>query len=134
MSRTIIALQGVYYVVTGVWPLVSLDTFEVVTGSKTDHWLVHTVGVLAAAIGLALLVGARRLAPSAETVTLAGAAAVAFAGIDTFYALRQTIGQIYLADAVIQGIFLVALLVSRNGRRVRTWRRRPAAVVTRSVP
>src|SRR4051794_17610666 len=47
-------LQGLYYLVTGVWPLVSIETFQTVTGWKTDHlvtgresdhWLVMTVGV-----------------------------------------------------------------------------------------
>src|SRR4051794_28324453 len=60
-------VQGVYYFVTGVWPLVSIETFQMVTGRKTDHlvtgreadhWLVMTVGVLIAAISLALLVAA----------------------------------------------------------------------------
>jgi hypothetical protein len=48
-------LQGVYYALTGLWPLVSIRTFKAVTGEKTDnlptgfdsdHWLVMTVSVL----------------------------------------------------------------------------------------
>src|SRR5436190_16506029 len=64
-------IQGIYYLVTGVWPLVSIDTFLAVTGPKTDHlqsphpalidhWLVMTAGVLITAIGLALLTAAWR--------------------------------------------------------------------------
>src|SRR4051812_49609509 len=54
-------VQGLYYLVTGVWPLVSIETFQMVTGPKTDHlvtgretdhWLVMTVGVLVTAVGL----------------------------------------------------------------------------------
>ena len=37
--------QGVYYVVSGAWPLVHIDSFQKVTGRKTDLWLVHTVGL-----------------------------------------------------------------------------------------
>jgi hypothetical protein len=33
---------------TGLWPLVSIGTFQQVTGPKTDLWLVKTVGVLIA--------------------------------------------------------------------------------------
>ena len=40
--------QGGYYLIMGAWPLVSLETFEMVTGPKTDHWLVQTVGALVA--------------------------------------------------------------------------------------
>src|SRR4051794_19239540 len=62
-------LQGVYYLVTGVWPLVSIETFQMVTGRKTDHletgreadhWLVMTVGVLITAVALTLLLAAWR--------------------------------------------------------------------------
>src|SRR5437764_10320112 len=54
-------VQGVYYLLTGVWPLVSIRTFQIVTGVKTDnlptgreadHWLVMAVGVLITAIAL----------------------------------------------------------------------------------
>jgi len=36
----------VYYVVSGAWPLVYIDSFQKVTGRNTDLWLVHTVGLL----------------------------------------------------------------------------------------
>jgi hypothetical protein len=35
-------VQGIYYLLTGLWPLVSIGTFQMVTGEKTDVWLVHT--------------------------------------------------------------------------------------------
>ena len=52
--------QGSYYVVTALWAVFSVDTFQRVTGPKTDVWLVKTVGVLVAAIGGALIVAQRR--------------------------------------------------------------------------
>jgi hypothetical protein len=42
--RRILALQALYYLATGLWPLVHLPSFEAVTGPKTDDWLVHMVG------------------------------------------------------------------------------------------
>lgn len=68
-------IQGAYFLVTGVWPLVSIRTFVLVTGPKTDHlptgresdhWLVLTAGVLITAIGLALLTAAWRRRASPE--------------------------------------------------------------------
>ncbi len=54
-------LQGVFYVLTGIWPLLSIRTFERVTGPKVDRWLVKTVGVLVTVIGgVLLLAGSRR--------------------------------------------------------------------------
>ena len=36
-----LAAQGALYVVTGVWPLLHMASFEAVTGPKTDDWLVR---------------------------------------------------------------------------------------------
>src|SRR3954470_20255740 len=78
-------VQGIYYLVTGVWPLVSIETFQMVTGRKTDHlvtgreadhWLVMTVGVLITAIACTLLVAACRRKYPVEVAVLAVASAL----------------------------------------------------------
>jgi hypothetical protein len=109
--RTTLVCQGVYYCATGLWPLVSLATFEQVTGPKTDDWLVQTVGVLAAAIGVALLAGAVRPTPVRETIILALCGAFAFGGVDVTFALSGTISPIYLVDAVVQLGFVTFLAI-----------------------
>src|SRR5438094_9205499 len=71
--------QGLYYFLTGVWPLISISSFQFVTGPKThnwtgneaDHWLVNTVAVLVIAIGFTLVVAAWRRPPSVEAFLLA---------------------------------------------------------------
>jgi hypothetical protein len=98
--------QGIYYTVTGLWPIFSISTFEMITGPKTDHWLVRMVGLLAAAIGITLLFGARSRAASNEIFLLAVSSAVAFAAIDIFYSLSGIISPIYLADSVLQAIII----------------------------
>jgi hypothetical protein len=116
--RILIICEGVYYAVTGIWPLVSMSTFERVTGSKTDDWLVQTVGSLALLIGCSLLFGLRRSAVSAETRFLAIGGAVVFALVDVVFTLGGRISKIYLADAVIQAGFVTGLLLaSRSERR-----------------
>jgi hypothetical protein len=107
--RGVLVAQALYYLITGIWPLVSLRTFEIVTGPKTDDWLVQTVGVLAAAIGATLLVGAWRRPPNRETLTLAVLAILSFASVDVVFVLNGTISRIYMADAAIQAILLVTL-------------------------
>src|SRR4051794_7734593 len=109
MRRALVG-QGLYYVATGIWPLVSLPSFELVTGPKTDHWLVRTVGLLAAAIGIALLAGARRERPTSETLVLSATSATAFAIVDLVYPLTRRISAIYLADAVPQLAFIALAL------------------------
>jgi len=113
--RMVIIAQGVYYCATGLWPLISMDTFEAVTGEKTDDWLVYMVGALAAVIGATLLVAARKKSLSVEAIALALLSAIAFAAIDTVFALNGTISRIYLADAVAQAIIFFAII--GGGRR-----------------
>ena len=79
------------------------------TGEKTDDWLVQTVGVLAAVIGATLLVGSTRRRPGRETLTLSLLSILGFAAVDLVFVLRGAIGPIYLADAAIQGVFLLGL-------------------------
>ena len=113
-----VAAQGGYYLVTGLWPLIHLGSFEAVTGAKTDDWLVHMVGLLAAAIGISLGTAVlRSQTQSATATTLAAASALAFAGIDLWYGLTGRISPIYLADAVVELGFVVMLALTRQKGR-----------------
>jgi hypothetical protein len=114
--RRLLSFQAVYYVLTGLWPLVHLPSFEAVTGPKADDWLVHMVGLLAVAIGAALgAAAARNSVRTPEVTTLAGAAAVAFAGIDLWYGLSGQIRPIYLADAAVELAILAGLALTSSG-------------------
>lgn len=111
--RRLLAFQAVYYVVTGLWPLVHLPSFEAITGPKTDDWLVHMVGLLAVAIGGAIGVAvARGRTRAPEVIVLAAAAALAFAGIDLWYGLSGRIAPIYLADAAVELALLAGLALT----------------------
>lgn len=76
-TRTLLRLQAVYYLVTGLWPIASMAKFEAVTGPKAEHWLVRMVGLLAAVIGgaIAVAASARRLTP--ELLVLSAGSALA---------------------------------------------------------
>ena len=99
-------VQGLYFLATGVWPLVHVESFLAVTGQKTDLWLVYTVGVLVGVVGLVLLnaVRLRRITP--DVVLLACGSSVALAGIDVVFVARRVIDPIYLADAAAQAVLL----------------------------
>src|SRR5947209_5553459 len=82
-------VQGLYYFLTGVWPLVNIETFQMVTGPKTDHlvtgresdhWLVMTVGILITAMAVALLVAAWRRQNPPEAAVLAVSSALGLTG------------------------------------------------------
>ena len=101
-------LQGIFYVFTGVWPLIHLDSFVGVTGPKTDIWLVKTVGVLVLAIGVALI--SARKNPQLPIVLLAINSALGLAAIDIVYVFDGTISWIYLTDAIIEILLVIAWL------------------------
>ena len=114
--RALAVVQGLYYLLTGLWPLVSIDTFQAVTGAKTDLWLVQTVGLLIAVIGASLLAASRRGSPGPETVVLAAGSALALGTIDVVYSLKGVISKIYLLDAPVEGALAAGWLVSRFGK------------------
>lgn len=98
--------QGLYYVLTGLWPVVHMRSFLAMSGPKTDLWLVKTVGLLIAVIGGALI--AARGDPGAPRLILAAGAAFALAAIDIVYAVKGVISRVYLLDALVEGAFLFA--------------------------
>jgi hypothetical protein len=117
-ARAFVALctiQGLYSLLTGVWPLADIASFQAVTGVKTDHlvtgrqsdhWLVNTVAVLLTANALVFLFAAWRGRPSPEVMLLAVASAIGLAAIDLIYVSRGVLAPIYLADAAIEFVFL----------------------------
>jgi hypothetical protein len=102
LSSSLALAQGVFYLVTGIWPLLSIRTFEAVTGPKTDRWLVKTAGVLITAIGTALTLAGWRRSVTPEIGVLAAGGALGLAGIDVVYAARGRISKVYLLDALAE--------------------------------
>ena len=102
MLRIVALIQGVFYLATGVWPLFDLVSFQLVTGPKTDLWLVRTVGVLVAVVGSVLLLAYRSRRITDEIIVLAVGSALGLAAIDLVYALSGRISAVYLADAAVE--------------------------------
>jgi hypothetical protein len=98
-------LQGGYFLLTGIWPIVSIVTFQLVTGPKVDLWLVKTFGVLVAGVGVSLISGCRGN-PPAEIAVLGIVTAIGLAAAEINYVLRQRISPVYLADAALEGVFV----------------------------
>lgn len=118
LARLVLGGQAAYYVVTGLWPILHMGSFEAITGPKVDDWLVKMVGLLAATIGVTLAIAARRGRWGVEIRALAILSALSFAAIDLRYALTGRISPIYLADAAaelgIAGLLGGAILLARR--------------------
>ena len=95
-------LQGSYYLISGLWAIVHIESFQRITGPKTDLWLVKTVGLLLAVIGAALLLAAYRQQFDPALVLIAMCGAAALLAIELVYVAKRTISRIYLLDAAIE--------------------------------
>lgn len=124
---TLAIIHGLYFIVAGIWPILHMDSFVFITGPKEDLWLVETVGMLAAAIGLGLLVGGWRRNISFPLSLIAVAAAIGFILIDAIYVWGGVISPIYLFDAVIEFVLLCFWVVFIIQNRVYEFRNRPKA-------
>ena len=119
--RPLATFQGLYYLLTGLWPLVSIESFQAVTGDKTDLWLVKTVGLLIAVIGAAVFRARRRPTLFPELLILAAGSALALGTIDVLYSVRGVIPKVYLLDAPIEaGLVLGWSIVWARQRSART--------------
>ena len=114
------AIQGVYTVLTALWPLVHIESFFKVTGPKTDIWLVKTVAAILIPLGLCFLL-AYRIQRDHWIIILAGiTTSVALASIDFYYTGNHTIKWVYALDGVMQTIFLIIwLYVFFNQKKLR---------------
>jgi hypothetical protein len=111
-ERSLAAGQGMYFLGTGLWSLLHRRSFEAVSGTKVDYWLVRTVGVLICSTGLALSISARREAPAGELRLLALTSAAGLAAIDVAYVAAGRIRRVYLADAALESLLVAGWLRS----------------------
>ena len=102
MDYFVALLQGIYFFVFGIWPLLSMSTFLKVTGPKTDLWLVKTVAMILAVIGGVLVYAQVNTEINASIIILAIGSAVALAIVEIVYVAKRTIPPIYLADAMVE--------------------------------
>jgi hypothetical protein len=91
-----------FYVVSGVWPIVSMRSFEAVTGPKTERWLVRTTGGLIGVIGGVLWAAGRRGRVTPELRALGAGAALVLAATDIIHVARGRISRVYLLDAAAE--------------------------------
>jgi hypothetical protein len=110
VAEWVTLIQGLYYSIGGLWPLVAMWSFTAVTGPKTDLWLVRVVAALVLVIGIVFLIGALRQVLSLEIGLLMLGASLALAVIDFYYVSRGVLLPVYLADAAEETLVFVLSL------------------------
>ena len=99
MEHTVALIQGIYFFITGIWPILSMRTFLKITGPKTDLWLVNTVGLILAVIGVVLIVAYFRAELNSAIILLAIGSALSLVVVEIIYVIKRVISPIYLGDA-----------------------------------
>jgi len=109
--------QGLYYIITGIWPIVHMPSFLAVTGPKDDLWLVTTVGMLIFIIGIGLIVAGLKRQVTFPLGLIAAGAALGLFLVDVIYVWSGVISAIYLLDAILEiGLFAAwCIVIYRSG-------------------
>ena len=105
--RRLAPAHGSFNLFNGLWPLVSMRTFEAVFGPKVDRWLVHTVGGRLTTVAVVQL-GSREPDQLRIARLLGMGTAATLLTIDVVYVPQRRISRMYLADAVCEVGWLTA--------------------------
>lgn len=108
----ILIIQGWFYILTGLWPLLHMPSFEKVAGPKTDKWLVRTVSLMILSSGIIFVL----FSHSEAALMLAILNAFFLMCIDLYYVWKKVIWRSYLLDALIEAIFILIYLGIKIGK------------------
>jgi hypothetical protein len=106
--RVLANAQGWFYVVSGLWPLLHMRSFELVFGPKKDRWLVQTVAGLLVANGWTQVHAGTTGDGLAQAAQIGTGTALTLGAIDIRYAVPGRISRTYLIDAVVEAGWLAA--------------------------
>jgi hypothetical protein len=112
MDNLVALVQGIYFLVTGIWPILSMRTFLLITGPKTDVWLVKTVGLILATIGAVLIYAQMTATVNPPVIVLAIGAALALMVAEVIYVAKRVISPVYLGDAFVELVLIVWWAIS----------------------
>ena len=115
MAALVWILQGAYYLITGIWAIVGIKSFQKVTGPKVDTWLVKTVGVIVTVIGGVLLSAGLRRQTTPEIAALSIGSAASLGGVSLWYPLRGRISKVYWLDTLAEAMLVGLWWVLRRG-------------------
>jgi hypothetical protein len=107
-----VRLQGWYYLLGGLWPLVHFRSFEAVAGPKPDRFQTEVTSALFVAAGVTLLAGTAEPPLHRPVRVLAAACAIGTAFVDWRH--RHHIRSFFRAEAALEGAFAVAATAGRS--------------------
>lgn len=105
--RITLLAMGLYYIVTGLWPLVHVDSFVYVVGPKPDRFQLDVTASLIVVIGVILLLGGVQRRPQSGIVLLGILAASALAVMALAYA--PILRNVFWLDVAVELAFALLL-------------------------
>ncbi len=112
--RKIALAQGIFNVLGGAWPLVSLRSFEWVYGKKNDVFLQKTVGGLLASIGAVQLIAASSAEDMPSIRRIGIATGLTLLAVDLVYIPKCEMRWTYWQDAACEIGWIVAWMRTRR--------------------
>lgn len=104
---TLARAHGLFNIVGGAWPMVSVRSFETVFGRKTDRWLQRTTAGLLIGLGWAQTRAAAD-GQWSHARRIGVTTAVTLLAIDLIYVPKGRIRKTYLLDAAMEAAWLLA--------------------------
>ena len=113
-TRAVPWLHAAFFLVGGLWAVLSRRSFEAVAGPKVDYWLVRTVGGLLTIVGTVIAVATfrGRLTPDIRWLAM-GTSGVLIA-IDLVYVAKRRISPVYLLDAATNLMLIAGWYARRD--------------------
>jgi hypothetical protein len=110
-SKCLLCIHGLFYLVMGLWPILSLESFLNITGDKVERWLVITVSVILLAMSIGFLVESKIRVPAFSIKLIALLTSIALTIVDIRYVYAGTISTVYLMDAFIELLLAFAWII-----------------------
>jgi len=103
--------QGLYYFVTGLWPLLSFATYQSMTGIAATGGMAQMFGVSLVIMAIVIAMASIRQAVSLEILVLAVGSGAVIALAEFVLVAQRILPKVYLIDMVAR-IVLIGLWVS----------------------
>lgn len=104
--------HATYDLITGIWPVFGMETFQKVSGRKTDIWLVKTVTLLILVIGATIGSAGLRKRVTPEIAGVAIGSSAALTTIDVIYVSQRRISPVYLLDGLVNMILITGWVLA----------------------
>lgn len=103
----IMIFQGIYYLATAIWPIISLSSFMALAGPKPDRFIFWAIDFLIIAVGASILFGVIR-GDLVTTSFLGAASAFAFIAVEFMFAGK--ISRYFWIDTAVEILIFVGIL------------------------